>query len=285
MKRKEFIKKSAGAVAAITTIGLLKSAAQSDGSEKEEDKKWTFHFNKTVKLQGDDYSLSYYFYIAKSALDCDVDYLDLNVNLNSPITTKSRYGVYRTEVRKCKDLGSSSVLMKCCPYEWVKGDGILDEDEFEFFLEGFSYIELVVPSDEKGKAYIEIKDKKKNYVKKIEEFVPVEAPINTSCFLTTVCLKHKGLQYDCDELKAMEKLHNYVEPQEGGRFLISEYYRVAPMVTAQIKVSPKREVILEDMFQNLVTPTKEMVERGLLEEAKAYYKDYTVALVEACGLK
>lgn len=55
------------------------------------------------------------------------------------------------------------------------------------------------------------------------------------CYMTTACCEFYGLPDDCRELTAMRKLRDeYIQYQEGGQDVISEYYATAPKVISNL---------------------------------------------------
>lgn len=181
------------------------------------------------------------------------------------------------------------VRLMCCPYEWTKGQGLLDRNENAYLMNKISYIELYVNKSKDEETYINILDKKKKFIRKVNKYVPPQEDnpyenIDTDdCFLTTVCVQHKGLEDDCAELQTLRSFRdNFIRKSADGANLIDKYYKIGPRVVKKIKSNANRGIILEGMYTDLVLPTIALIEAGKLAEAKDYYVSYTLSLDAAC---
>jgi hypothetical protein len=96
------------------------------------------------------------------------------------------------------------------------------------------------------------------------------------CYLTTVCVEHKGLADDCRELQILRNFRDeYVAKDVKGLMLIAEYYSKAPKIVKQINDSERRIAILEDLYSKILK-TIELVEND--ENEKAFQMYYLTAV-------
>ncbi len=62
------------------------------------------------------------------------------------------------------------------------------------------------------------------------------------CFLTSACVEYRDLADDCRELTALRAFRDGpLSDMEGGKELIEEYYRIAPVIVEKINSSEKAE--------------------------------------------
>ena len=287
MNRKDFLLKSTGSVAALTVAGLLRSNAQSSTSD-EEDKYWTFAHDQDVTKNGSEQTISHHFKIPKEASSCgDFTEIELSVRMGPKGKTDNlKIGSYTSELRKCKDKGGNVVWMKMCPYEWMKGEGILDDGIFAILSDKKTHIYLHYDESDNKKPYIEIfRKKKKDMIAKVDEYVPPVEDFDFDagdCFLTTACTQHKGLADDCYELNTLRSFRDsFVAEGEDGQELIEAYYGMGPEIVAGILKHPKRQQILDSMYTDLVQPTVKLIESDLRAVARSFYIDYTLTLADA----
>lgn len=93
------------------------------------------------------------------------------------------------------------------------------------------------------------------------------------CFLTSACMEAKGLPDDCHELTVLREFReNYLRPLPGGKGEIAEYYFVAPQIVEKIKNRADSRSILDSIYEMLVKPCVEMIERGENENAHLLYR-------------
>jgi hypothetical protein len=99
------------------------------------------------------------------------------------------------------------------------------------------------------------------------------------CLLTSACCEFMGLPDDCLELDTLRKFRDeFLITTDEGQCLIREYYEISPRILAEIEVREDRDIILFDMYKDLVTPSVEMVRKGRRKEAVNYYRRYTFYL-------
>lgn len=84
------------------------------------------------------------------------------------------------------------------------------------------------------------------------------------CFITTACVKAKGLSDDCYELQTLRDFRDtYMQTLVNGNAMIERYYDIAPKIVASIKEQPNASDILAGLYQRVVESVK-------LIEAKRY---------------
>ena len=95
------------------------------------------------------------------------------------------------------------------------------------------------------------------------------------CFLTSACVEAKNLPDDCRELTVLRSFRdNYMRNTERGSEEICEYYHVAPAIVEKIKALPDAVSIFENIYNQLVLPCVELIDRGENELAHSKYRDY-----------
>ncbi|NER84912.1 MAG: hypothetical protein F6K42_36455 [Leptolyngbya sp. SIO1D8] len=93
----------------------------------------------------------------------------------------------------------------------------------------------------------------------------------SSCFLTTACVVHKGLDDNCDQLEILRRFRDtYVHSLPGGSELIEEYYDIAPKIVARIDASPSREKTLDWLYSK-IEEVVELIKEGQNHEALVQY--------------
>lgn len=97
---------------------------------------------------------------------------------------------------------------------------------------------------------------------------------STGCFLTSACVEAKGLPDDCHELSILRSFRDgYLSSLPGGREEVAEYYFIAPQIVAAIKDRANAPAIFNSIYEKLVRPCVEMIERGENENAHKLYRD------------
>lgn len=75
---------------------------------------------------------------------------------------------------------------------------------------------------------------------------------SSGCFITTACIRSKGLPDDCHELQLLRNFRDtYVASSEQGTKLINEYYRTAPLIVQQINDQDNANEIYSDLYYNI----------------------------------
>jgi len=99
------------------------------------------------------------------------------------------------------------------------------------------------------------------------------------CFLTTACIKAKGLSDDCQELKFLRQLRDdYVSDLPNGSDYIKKYYEVSPFIVKKIESLPDSMQILNEIYSNLICPSIELIKANQNPQAFDLYKTYVEKL-------
>ena len=105
------------------------------------------------------------------------------------------------------------------------------------------------------------------------------------CYITTACVQAMGLGDDCDELMTLRRGRDaLVQSDESFRAAVLDYYRKAPMIVAHIMREPRRDEILRELYETMVTPCVALLKAGKTDEAKAAYLESYRALCEQYGI-
>lgn len=99
------------------------------------------------------------------------------------------------------------------------------------------------------------------------------------CYLTSACVKAKGLPDDCHELETLRKFRDeWLKAREGGEKAVLEYYRIAPGITDAINERSDAAEIWERVYRELVLPCVALIEQGKHEDAYELYREMARAL-------
>jgi len=94
----------------------------------------------------------------------------------------------------------------------------------------------------------------------------------SSCFLTSACVAHAGLNDDCQELKVLRGFRDgYIAGLPQGSAVLQEYYDVAPALVDRIEQSADRNTTLSQVFVS-VTKAVTLIEGGRYQEAFVLYQ-------------
>lgn len=284
MNRKEFIQKSAGSIAALSVSNLLLAGNKKRNTRKQDEGDLTFYRSFEETRHGTLYIEEYYFVMPKSAKDCSVSEISLEI-YQVPKDIDDEYAqqkaIYTIPVKKCKETGGSKKVnqFKCKKLSKKEGPDLLLESPFEILKKKKPIIKLYEENDEKWS--IEVFNKKESLMT-LTEFDPYEILENEDCFLTTVCVKHLGKSDDCIELKTLRDFRDsYIKNSENGTNLIEMYYAIGPKIVRAIKSSENKKVILQNMYADLVKPSLTLIKSNKLAEAKQYYVDYTLGVYDS----
>lgn len=102
---------------------------------------------------------------------------------------------------------------------------------------------------------------------------------DSGCYLTSACMSAHGVNFydDCKELTILRKFRDtYLKDKYPDK--IKEYYNIAPLIVTEINKEPDNNTIFKNMYEHLVSPCCDLIEKGLLEEAYNKYKEYTYKL-------
>lgn len=101
------------------------------------------------------------------------------------------------------------------------------------------------------------------------------------CFLTSACVEAKGLSDECRELTVLRRFReDYLRTLPNGPEEIAEYYFVAPQIVSAIKQRDDALSVFGAIYETLVKPCVELIERGEKEDAHRLYRQ-TVRQLQA----
>ena len=96
---------------------------------------------------------------------------------------------------------------------------------------------------------------------------------NPACFLTTACVKYKGLPDDCKELTLLRKFRDeYMKKTEEGNALVEQYYEIAPGIVTKIDARADKAEIYEKIYKNILLCV-EKIEANEYEQTFKLYSD------------
>lgn len=103
--------------------------------------------------------------------------------------------------------------------------------------------------------------------------------IKSGCFITTACVHAKTLPDNCYELETLRKFRDtYVRLQPTGEEDISLYYKNAPIIVNEINKLPNAHQIFCYLYQKLVLPCVELIDKEEYTKAYNLYRDITMQL-------
>ena len=104
------------------------------------------------------------------------------------------------------------------------------------------------------------------------------------CFLTSACVKTKGLPDDCYELTTLRRFRDeYMANQECGKCEIAHYYNVAPKIVEIINGCDNSNDIFEKIYNELVLPCIKMIEDANLVGAHNHIRTLRFAISALSG--
>ncbi len=102
-----------------------------------------------------------------------------------------------------------------------------------------------------------------------------------TCYLTSACVKAKGLSDDCRELTILRKFRDgYLKNQPSGEEDIKHYYRIAPKIVKKINEKENAIQVWEQIYVELISVCVELLEKEKNDEAYAVYRNYSLKLEE-----
>ncbi len=100
------------------------------------------------------------------------------------------------------------------------------------------------------------------------------------CFVTTACVRSRGLEDDCEELTLLRKFRDgYLLNLEQGPDIIAQYYRIAPAIVASINKSPDAREIYDSLY-DVIRRCVDKIKQGENEETFYIYRRMIADLVQ-----
>ena len=101
------------------------------------------------------------------------------------------------------------------------------------------------------------------------------------CYITTACLRAKGLPDDCRELNTLRRFRDgYLRSKVGGEAEIEAYYRLAPEIVEAVDCRPDAQMIWNSVYSEMIAPCLSLIEADKQEEAFRLYKAQSLRLAE-----
>jgi hypothetical protein len=87
------------------------------------------------------------------------------------------------------------------------------------------------------------------------------------CFITNACVLSLGLPDDCEELQLIRKYRDtYLRNIPGGKEIIDDYYKNAPLIVKEIDNSMDSIDIYKDIYENVIKPIVKLIKLEQYEE-------------------
>lgn len=97
---------------------------------------------------------------------------------------------------------------------------------------------------------------------------------SSGCYVTTACIKAKGLSANCYELEALRQFRDdWVKKHENGLEEIGIYYEIAPKIVDKINGLANSSEIYEKIYNEVVCTCVQLIEAGQDKEAYCLYKN------------
>ena len=111
---------------------------------------------------------------------------------------------------------------------------------------------------------------------------PKKEKNDDACFLTSACIKARGLPDDCEELTVLRRYRDgYLKNRPNGPEEIRRYYAIAPAVVSRIDQKENAGEIWNRVYEEMVLPCVRLIQEGKNEAAYRLYRSYTEALERA----
>lgn len=99
-----------------------------------------------------------------------------------------------------------------------------------------------------------------------------DKPKPSSCFITTAVCDNFGKADDCYELTTFRNFRdNWLVSQPDGKFLIDEYYEIAPKIVNKINHLTNADEIYSSIWSKYLKPCLCFIESGKNEDCKTLY--------------
>ena len=108
----------------------------------------------------------------------------------------------------------------------------------------------------------------------------------SGCYLTSACIRAKGLPDDCEELKTLRGFRDaYMRNLPDGEAEIQEYYRIAPVLVSAINLRKNADSIWMQIYEELILKCVQLIKEGNYADTYRLYKGYTLNLQRIYGDK
>lgn len=118
-----------------------------------------------------------------------------------------------------------------------------------------------------------------------KDFDPPEEKSSSPCFISTACIKAKGLPDNCNELKILREFRdNYLLKSREGEKLVNEYYRLSPKIVDILRSKDNSNEVFCELYYSLVLKSIKKIKAGKNKEAIKLYKNIVCDLAEKNNL-
>ncbi|HQQ94584.1 MAG TPA: hypothetical protein PLQ93_08525 [Bacteroidia bacterium] len=97
--------------------------------------------------------------------------------------------------------------------------------------------------------------------------------IDLECFLTTACIRHKGLGDNCKELRLLRDYRDgYLRSRPSGRQLVDVYYKLAPDLVQRIEGDAEKSKIYTYIYSVVQNSCSCILNKDFMEARILYSK-------------
>lgn len=102
---------------------------------------------------------------------------------------------------------------------------------------------------------------------------------SSGCFLTSACVRAKGLPDDCEELETLRAFRDgWLREQNCGAAVIARYYEIAPGIVSRINATAGADGIWNRIYSEVILPCVEMIRAQRYEQAFDTYQQAVLGL-------
>ena len=106
-----------------------------------------------------------------------------------------------------------------------------------------------------------------------------DEPEDDPCFLTSACIRARGLPDDCEELTVLRSYRDtYLRNRAGGEEAIRKYYEIAPGIVARINRRSDAGSIWNSVYEDTIIPCVAMIKENRMEDAFELYSSCALRL-------
>ncbi len=96
---------------------------------------------------------------------------------------------------------------------------------------------------------------------------------SSGCFITTAVCDYFGKNDDCEELTILRQYRDsWLQFQENGKELISEYYKRAPIIVSRLKASDKYSFYCQMLYDRYLLPCIELIKAKKFKDCQQLYQ-------------
>lgn len=99
------------------------------------------------------------------------------------------------------------------------------------------------------------------------------------CYLTTACMRARGLGDDCCELNTLRSFRDgYLRQRPGGESEIAAYYNLAPRIVKAVNDRDDAQSIWDGVYEEMIAPCLALIGADKQEEAYRLYRAESMKL-------